>query len=62
MPVGSDQILEANVGQVESYADLALQLGAGESDFGTGAKNQRFDSLLRFGFQISEKRDWLEPD
>jgi hypothetical protein len=59
---GFDQILEADVGQVELYAELAFQYGAGESDFGTGAKNHRFGSLLRFGSQISEKRNWPEPD
>ena len=62
LPVGFDEILEADVGQVELDAKLALEFGAGESDFGTGAKTQRFASLLRFGFQISEKRNRPEPD
>ena len=62
MPIGFDEILEPDVGQVELDAKLALEFGAGESDFGTGAKNQILGSLPRFGFQISEKRDWPEPD
>ena len=37
--IGFDQILQADVGQVESDAELAFQYGAGESDFGTWAKN-----------------------
>ena len=62
MPASSDELLEADVGQVELDAKLTFEFGAGESDFGTGAKNQRFGSLLRLGFQISEKRNWPEQD
>jgi hypothetical protein len=54
LPVGFDEILEADVGQVELDADLALEFGAGESDFGTWAKNYRFGSLMRFDVQTSE--------
>ena len=60
--MGFHEILEADVGQVELDAKLAFELGACKSNFGTGAKNHRFASLLRFGLQISEKRNWPEPD
>jgi len=62
LPARFDEILEADVGQVKLDAELPLEFGAGESDFGTGAKNQRFGSLPRFGFQIGQKRNWPEPD
>jgi hypothetical protein len=39
LPVGFDEILEADVGQVELDADLAFEFGASESDFGTWAKD-----------------------
>ena len=62
LPGGIDEILEADVAQVELDAKLALEFGAGESDFGTWTKNQRLGSLLRFGLQTSEKRNRPEPD
>jgi len=62
LPVGFDEILEADTEKVELDADPALEFGAGESDFGTWTKNQRLGSLLRFGLQTSEKRNRPEPD
>ena len=62
MPVGFDEILEADTGKVELDADPPLEFGSGESDFGTWTKNQRLGSLLRFGLQTSEKRNRPEPD
>jgi hypothetical protein len=37
--VSQREILETCVGQVEFYANLALEFWAGEPDFGTCAKN-----------------------
>jgi len=34
--------------------ELAFELGACKSHFGTGAQESKFGSLLRIGFQISE--------
>ena len=54
MPIEFDEILQADVREVELDAKLVFEFGTGKSDFGTGTKNQRFGSLLRFGFQISD--------
>jgi hypothetical protein len=39
LPVGFDEILEADLGHVELDADLALEFGPSQSDFGTWANN-----------------------